>query len=127
MDNPFKFSDQPLCILNKRIQRSVLGSNISIVTNFYSKSENYKISFRKGDVELKLDNDLSVSIKNISVDIFNVTVIVRGYEMTINITEFSVEDIGNYTTEMHNEFGYAMCTVQLQLHGKQYLYLPASR
>lgn len=113
----FSFSDRPLCIQENRIQRSDLGSNISIVTHFYSKSIYYNIYFRKGDVELKLYNNLSVSSTNISVDIFNVTVIVSGYEIIINITEFSDEDIGNYTIEMHNEFSYAMCTVQLKPHG----------
>lgn len=34
------------------------------------------------------------------------------------MTEFSDEDIGDYTIEMYNKFGYAMCLVQLQPHGE---------
>ncbi|XP_063399039.1 uncharacterized protein LOC134683656 [Mytilus trossulus] len=109
--------DLPLCIQDKRIQRSIIGSKITIATNFYSRSKYYNISVRKGYVELKFDKNLSVSSKNISMDIFNVTV--SGYEIIINITEVRDEDIGNYTIEMHNEFGYAMCTVQLLPRGKK--------
>lgn len=67
-----------------------------------------------------METNLSVSSKNITVDIFNGTVIVSGYEIINKITEFSDEDIGNYTVEMHNEFGNAMCTVQLEPHGEHY-------
>ncbi|CAG2241790.1 unnamed protein product [Mytilus edulis] len=38
---------------------------------------------------------------------------VSGFEIVINITEFSEEDVGNYTVNIINEFGSCDCTVQL--------------
>lgn len=52
------------------------------------------------------------------------TLIVNEYEIIINMTEFSDEDIGDYTIKMYNKFGYGMCLVQLQPHGEHYF--PAS-
>lgn len=49
---------------------------------------------------------------------------VSGYEIIINMTDFGNEDIGDYTIEMYDKFGYAMCLVQLQPYGEHYF--PAS-
>lgn len=46
---------------------------------------------------------------------------VSGYEIIINITEFTEDDIGNYTVDISNEFGNSNCTVQLLFQGKHYL------
>ncbi|XP_052064711.1 uncharacterized protein LOC127704627 isoform X2 [Mytilus californianus] len=80
---------------------------------FYSKPKYSALFLSKNISELKFGDDFTVSITNISLDVYNVTVMVSGYEIKINITEFSEEDIGNYTVDITNEFGYSNCTVQL--------------
>lgn len=110
-----KFSDRPLCIQHTSIQRSVLGANTSIGIYFYSKPKYLTLSYRKDNNDLQLNN--TVTKKKISLDIYNVTVIVIGYEILINIEEFSEEDIGNYTVSIANTIGHSNCTVQLLSQG----------
>ncbi|CAC5411779.1 unnamed protein product [Mytilus coruscus] len=109
--------DRPLCIQDTMSQHSILGDNIRICMNFYSKPKYSAISFRKNHSELKFGDIVTVSRKIISLDVYNVTVMVSGYEIMINITEFSEEDVGNYTVSIINEFGYCNCTVQLLFEG----------
>ncbi|CAC5411775.1 unnamed protein product [Mytilus coruscus] len=108
--------DRPFCIQDIRREHSILRTNIRVVMNFYSKPRYSALSVRKNDNELKL-GDYTVNIKNISLDVYNVTVMVSGYEIIINITEFSEEDIGNYTANISNRLGYCNCTVQLLCEG----------
>ncbi|VDI50568.1 Hypothetical predicted protein, partial [Mytilus galloprovincialis] len=104
--------DRPFCVQDTRHQLAILGDNIIIAMQFYSKPAHSSLSFRKNDSELELGED-NVNIKNISLEIYNVTVMVSGYEITINITDFSEEDVGNYTVNITNRFGFCDCTVQL--------------
>ncbi|CAG2195345.1 unnamed protein product [Mytilus edulis] len=104
--------DRPFCIKDSRSQHSILGSNITIALVFYSKPAYSDLSVRKNGNELELGDD-NINIKNISMDVYNVTVMVTGYEIIINITEFSKDDIGNYTFNIMNEFGFCNCSVQL--------------
>lgn len=86
---------------------------------FYSKSNYTARSVNKNDSQLKFGDIVTISQKNISVDVYNVTVMVSGYEIIISITEFSEEDIGNYTVNITNDFGFCKCTVQLLSQGNQ--------
>ncbi|CAC5416221.1 unnamed protein product [Mytilus coruscus] len=110
--------DRPLCNQHNNGQCIIPGANTSIVITFYSKPTYSTLSYRKDDSELKLKDNITVSRKNISMEIYNVTVMVSGYEIIINITEFSDEDIGNYTVDIINKFGYSNCTVQLLSQSK---------
>ncbi|VDI50567.1 Hypothetical predicted protein [Mytilus galloprovincialis] len=104
--------DQPFCIQDTTSQHSILGSNIIIAMKFYSMPTYSALSLRKNNRELELGED-NVTIKNISLEIYNVTIMVSGYEIIINITEFNEDDIGNYTVNITNDFGFCDCTVQL--------------
>ncbi|CAC5411774.1 unnamed protein product [Mytilus coruscus] len=112
--------DRPFCIQDTRSQQNIFGTNVSIVMNFYSKPKYSNLSVIKNDSELNVGDMVTISKKNISLDVYNVTVMVSGYEMIINITEFSEEDIGNYTVNVTNEFGYCNYTVQLLSQGNGY-------
>lgn len=117
------FSDRPFCIHDIRRQHRIPGTNILIVVKFYSKPTFSAISFRKNDSELNIGDIGTVSLNNISLDVYNVTIITSGYELIINITEFSEEDIGNYFVHITNDFGYCNCIMQLLFEGKQYFFL----
>ncbi|VDI07396.1 Hypothetical predicted protein [Mytilus galloprovincialis] len=107
-----KVENQPFCIQDTTSQHSILGSNIIIAMKFYSMPTYSALSLRKNNRELELGED-NVTIKNISLEIYNVTIMVSGYEIIINITEFNEDDIGNYTVNITNDFGFCDCTVQL--------------
>ncbi|CAC5411781.1 unnamed protein product [Mytilus coruscus] len=118
-DYSIQLANSPICIQHTRNQHSIPGANTSIGIHVYSKPKYLTIYYRKDDNELDLKYNSTVSEKNISLDIYNVTVTVGGYEIIIKITEFSEEDVGNYTVDITNEFGYSNCTVRLLPKGKQ--------
>lgn len=91
--------------------------------SFYSQPKYSALSIRKNDIEIELSENVTVFIQNISLDIYNVNVMVSGYELLIHITEFDVEDIGNYAVGITNKFGYSYCAVQLRPQGKVMFYL----
>ncbi|CAG2230560.1 unnamed protein product [Mytilus edulis] len=103
---------RPFCIQDTRSQHSLLGTNITIFIQFYSKPNYTVLSFGKNDNQSKL-RDEPVNMKNISLGVYNVTILVSGYEILIHITEFSEKDVGNYTVNISNGFGFCNCTVQL--------------
>ncbi|CAC5411782.1 unnamed protein product [Mytilus coruscus] len=105
--------DSPICIQHTRNQHSIPGAYTSIGINFYSNPKYLTVFSTKDDNELELENISTISIKNISLDIYNVTVKVSGYQIKINIPEFSEEDIGNHTVDITYKFGSSYCTVQL--------------
>lgn len=107
--------------MDTRSQHGILGTNIIIAMNFYSNPQYSALSFSKNDSILKSADEF-VSVKNISLNVYNDTVMVSGYEIIINITEFSEEDVGNYTVNIINEFGSCNCNVQLLIEGKQHFF-----
>ncbi|XP_063398906.1 uncharacterized protein LOC134683526 [Mytilus trossulus] len=106
--------DRPLCINDIKRQHYILGDNITIIAHFYSKPQYLSIVLRKNE-NIKLENSFTVFKKTLILEIFQVTVMIISYEITVNVPEFREEDIGNYTVNITNEFGSCLCEVQILL------------
>ncbi|VDI07397.1 Hypothetical predicted protein [Mytilus galloprovincialis] len=111
--------DIPFCVQDTKYQLAILGDYIIITMQFYSKPAYSALSFSKNDRQLKFGDEI-VNIRNISLNVYNVTVKVSVYEIIISITEFSEEDVGSYTVNITNEFGSCNCTVQLVSQGNNH-------